>query len=318
MTVPLTWVIGAGGLLGSSTVDAVARRGPVWSPEEAIGWAGSDVHLQLTRSTRDFLVAADGRPWQIAWCAGASTTSTTWGGVRQETELFDSFLHSLESHIAGNRDGALFVASSVGGVYAGSDGAPFSESSVTAPVSPYGHAKMRLEKAAIQWSRQAGVAVVIGRISNLYGPGQNLAKSQGLISRLCRAYLSCQPTSIYVPLGTLRDYIFASDCGALVSDLMIRLRHEVVLTGETAHVKILASHQSVTLGSVIAELRRIMKRPPKIVYGTSPSSRFQAHDLRVRSEIWPELDKRSLTPLPAGMNQTIDGLTRMMQAGRLV
>ena len=32
--------------------------------------------------------------------------------------------------------------------------------------------------------------VVLGRIANLYGPGQDLAKNQGLISRLCRSNLS--------------------------------------------------------------------------------------------------------------------------------
>lgn len=318
MTAPLSWVIGAGGLLGSNTAAAMARRGPVWSPVHPIRWSDTDVHEQLAHSTRDFLAAAGTRSWQIAWCAGAGSPSAAPQAAGHETDLFDSFLRCLDSNTTErNRDGALFVASSAGGVYAGSQGAPFTESSVAAANSAYGHAKLHLEGSAVQWSRQTGIAVLIGRIANIYGPGQNLAKPQGLISQVCRAHLLRRPMSIYVPLGTMRDYIFARDCGALVSDSLIRLRQEVGRTGVTAHTKIIASQQSVTISLVLAELRRIFKRTPAIVYGASANSRFQVRDLRLRSEVWPELDERSLTPLPAGMRQTIDGLTRVMQAGRL-
>ena len=54
--------------------------------------------------------------------------------------------------------------------------------------------------------------VLIGRIANLYGPGQNLAKAQGLVSQLCAAQLERARSSIWVSLDTLRDYLFAPDC----------------------------------------------------------------------------------------------------------
>jgi UDP-glucose 4-epimerase len=319
VTAPLSWVVGAGGLLGSSVVTATSRRAPIWSPPAPIRWADADIHAQLAGAVRQFLAAAGGGPWQVAWCAGSGTTSTSPYQFGQETDLFDTFLRSFELGAERQtRPGALFVASSAGGVYAGSQGAPFTESSVTAATSPYGRAKLDIENAATEWSRRTAIPVLIGRLANIYGPRQNLAKPQGLISQVCRAHLLGGVTSIYVPLGTMRDYVFAADCGALVSESMMRLRDEAARTGVTVHVKILASQQSVTVGRVLAEIRRIFRRAPRVVYRVSASPQFQAHDLRLRSEVWPELDERSFTPLPAGIKQTVDGLTRVLQAGLLL
>ena len=58
-----------------------------------------------------------------------------------------------------------------------------------------------------RFAAATGTAVLVGRIANLYGPGQNLAKPQGLVSQLCLANLTGQPLSIYVSLDTLRDYL---------------------------------------------------------------------------------------------------------------
>ena len=63
----------------------------------------------------------------------------------------------------------------------------------------------------------------MGRIANLYGPGQGLEKPQGLISQIIRSHLIRTPISIYVPLDTMRDYLFAPDCGELVVDALRRL-----------------------------------------------------------------------------------------------
>ena len=52
---------------------------------------------------------------------------------------------------------------------------------------------------------------MIGRFSNLYGPGQNLGKLQGLISRLALSAVTRQPINIFVPLDTIRDYVYVDD-----------------------------------------------------------------------------------------------------------
>ncbi len=216
---------------------------------------------------------------------------------------------------ASGGDGAFFFASSAGGVYAGVGTPPYDESSPVHPLSAYGRAKLDAEALVTAWSVGSGTSALIGRIGNIYGPGQNLAKAQGLISQICRSHLTGQPLSIYVSLDTLRDYLFAPDCADLVVAGLARLRQEQSATAPTVVTKILASQRAITIGAVLGEMRRIFKRPPRIVLGASPASAVQARDLSLRSRVWPELDRRTLTPLPAGIAATAADLERKLQAG---
>jgi UDP-glucose 4-epimerase len=165
------------------------------------------------------------------------------------------------------------------------------------------------------WSRQTGTPSLIGRIANLYGPGQNLDKAQGLISQVCLTHLTGQPVSIYVSMDTLRDYLYAPDCAGLIVAGLVRLRREQPAAGPGTVTKILASQRAITIGAVLGEMRRIFKRSPRIVLGASSASAMQARDLSLRSRVWPELDRGTLTPLPVGISATAADLQRKLQAG---
>jgi len=217
------------------------------------------------------------------------------------------------------RSGALFLASSAGGVYAGSGPPPYTEYSRASPVAPYGWNKLEQEGIARRWSADHKVPLLIGRISNLYGPGQNLVKDQGLITQVCRRMLVRQPFSLYVPLDTIRDYLFAADCGALVADGLTRLRREASTGCDVpAVLKIFASQQPTSISTVLAEVRRVTKRPARVILTSSPSARHQAPDLRMVSLVWPELDRRSLTTFGAGVQMVVLDLLAKMQLGQLV
>jgi UDP-glucose 4-epimerase len=168
------------------------------------------------------------------------------------------------------------------------------------------------EQRAAAFAAATGVPVVIGRITNLYGPGQNLSKPQGLISHLCQAQLTRQPISVYVSLDTIRDYLFVDDCADMIR-LALDGAHRATDGGGVALVKIFGSHQPVTIGTLIGECRRVFKRPLRVVLGTSSTARYQASDLRIRSIVWPELDHRAMTSLPAGIAATADELFRTVQ-----
>jgi len=62
-------------------------------------------------------------------------------------------------------------------------------------------------------------------------------------------------------------------------------------------------------------VRRIFKSPPRIVVGASAVSAMQARDLSLRSRVWPELDRSSLTPFPVGVASTAADLLRLLQLG---
>ncbi|MEO5834315.1 MAG: NAD-dependent epimerase/dehydratase family protein [Nakamurella sp.] len=313
MTGAPTLVVGAGGLLGRAVVRRLtARRQP--SLVHTIPWdrpaAATDA---LALAVRDLLTRAGTGPWRIAWCSGAGVTGTPASALDQEITTFAAFLDEVTAQAGEPPPGSgLFYASSAGGVYAGSGRAPFTELDEPAAISPYGQAKLRSEQLVRAFAGRTGTPVLIGRIANLYGPGQNLDKPQGLVSHLCRSQISGQPLSVYVPLDTTRDYLYVDDCAAMICDGLDRLGRE----RPTAPViKVLASQQGVTIGTLLAEMRRLFKRAPRVVLGSSPFAKFQVRDLRLRSVVWPELDRRSLTPLGVGMKATASDLLRATQLG---
>lgn len=294
-----TWVVGAGGLLGSHLSAAL---GPAAWPGPRIPWAAHDATENLQLAARAFRAAAGDRPWQVAWCAGAGVTATAPEALAREVEALDALLDGL-----GDPDGGrLFLSSSAGGVYAGSVGPPFDEHTPPQPLAPYGETKLQMEALAASW----GGPVVLGRIANLYGPGQDVAKPQGLISQLCRGHLLRQPLQVYVPLDTVRDYLYVQDAARLVLGCLDR--------ADGVTVKVLASQQGVTIGAVLAELKRVSRRAPRLVLSASAQARVQARDLRLRSRVWTDLDRAPLTPLPVGVKRTLDDLSLRLRAGRLV
>lgn len=300
---PLTWIVGAGGLLGRRVV--ARAPGPLFHAPR-IPWQARSAADVLAAAAHDLKREASdaGTPWQVLWCAGSGMTSSSAEALEQEVRLFDALLDALDAA----PQGAVFLASSVGGVYAGNPNPPYSEASAPVPLAPYGRTKLRMEEAVHEWARRTGCQALIGRIANLYGPGQNLDKPQGLVSQVCANYLRRRPTSIWVSQDTLRDYLYVEDCADLIHDSMDRLR----LEGGSA-TKILGSGQSVTISAIIGEVKRVIGRKPDVLFARSANARFQVPDLSVRSIQWPDLDDRDHTPLGVGIARTIADLRLTMQ-----
>ena len=334
----LTWVIGRGGLVGRSLETQLMATGDLthhgqsgisggvsgaeggsgghlWHPAEPIDWSAAGAGaVDLRRRAVEFLSAVGDRPWSVAWCAGAGVTASSANALQLELAALQETLDALASAPHARR-GALFFASSAGAVYAGVGAPPYDEYSPVRPLAAYGQAKLDGEALVTAWSQQTGTPSLIGRIANVYGPGQNLAKAQGLISQICRSHLTGQPLSVYVSLDTLRDYLFAPDCGRLIASGLARLRQDTSAPRPTVVTKIVASQRAITIGAVLGEVRRIFRSPPRIVLGASAVSSMQARDLSLRSRVWPELDRSNLTPFPVGVATTAADLLRRLQLG---
>jgi UDP-glucose 4-epimerase len=310
-----TWVIGAGGLLGRAVVTEAERAGHRVH-RTAVPWIDNRAAVDtLVRDAHE--LSSSGARLHIAWCAGAGVVGTDRDALARELELLDRFLDRLV-HIAGSNTDhgsslSLFFASSAGGVYAASDTPPFTEKTLPRPNSPYGEAKLAAERLVRQFAEAARARAFIGRIANLYGPGQDMSKQQGLISQMCRSHLTRQPLVVYVSLDTARDYLYVVDAARMIVaglDLLEEARPG------TAVVKILAAQRSTTIAAILGELTRIGKRRPQIVLGKSPNARFQTRDLRFRSVQWPELDRSVTTPLPAGLFATFHGVATELNRPR--
>lgn len=298
MAAPLTWVVGSGGLLGSAVVRELTRaqaphvvsRVPWSQPAEA--------RSALARQAA--AVVETGQPWRLVWCAGAGVTGTAESDLQDEIAALKTALNGLGSAADA---GQVVLASSAGGVYAGSQGAPHTEFTAPRPISAYGENKLRAETALNEWAIETGGRGVVARYSNLYGPGQNLSKPQGLVSHLCRGYLLAKPISIYVPVDTLRDYLYVDDAAKMTTALLAT----DVAPGTTL-LKICAAGRAVTVGGLLGACRAVFHRAPRVTMGSSELASMQALDLRLRSVVLPVIDAYATTPLVAGIASTLDAM----------
>lgn len=302
---PTDVVVGAHGLLGSATIrrlKTLGREAVAWS----VPWKDPDAATAALLAQAGSL----GSHWRLYWCAGAGIVGTSQEALDSELAVMERFLSRWVPTVG--EGCGVFFASSAGGVYAGATGSPFTEATEAVAVSPYGWAKLRAEAAFEAFATRTGAPLLVGRLSNLYGPGQDLLKPQGLISQLCVAHLTRQPLSIYVSLDTRRDYLYVEDAAAMT----VAALDEVAEQGGS-HAKVLASERSTTIGAILGDLTRITRRRAPVVLGSSPQARYQVIDLRFRSVAWPPVSVHARTPLVAGMAATLSSVgDGMRTAGR--
>lgn len=296
-------VLGAGGLLGS----AVRRAAPAETLAPRIAWGRVEAEAQLRGAVAG---VAGPDPWALLWCAGGGVMHSAAGALDGELDAARAVFAAIEALPTASREaGTVVLASSAGGVYAGASPAPFDEHSPTRALSAYGEAKLELEALGLA-AAACGVRVGIARIANLYGPGQRLDKGQGLVTALCLAALRTRPLTIYVPLDTVRDYLFVDDAARALQAFAARLAAEA--PGATA-VKVLASGRAVTISGLLGEFRRLPVPSPAVILAARPASAVQVRDLRLRSRVWTEIDAPTV-PLGVGIARTFTDLSQRWRA----
>jgi len=131
--------------------------------------------------------------------------------------LFDArsnILGSLKVFEACKRSGSKRVLfSSTGGALYGEPegGKPATEDHPTNPISPYGCAKLSIEKYLHYYQVIHGFQTVIFRYGNVYGPGQNGLGEAGVVAIFCEAILHGRTPKIRGDGGQTRDYVFVMD-----------------------------------------------------------------------------------------------------------
>jgi UDP-glucose 4-epimerase len=302
----LTWTIGAGGLIGSAVVRVADRS----FTGRAIPWSDPDAARDaLVESLQDFARECQetAAPWAVVWAAGAATVSASEADAEREAELFRTFAGDLSTSDLSS-DGVVVLVSSAGGIHAGSPSPPFDESTPPAPISPYGQARLAQEQAAAKllgprWP------VVLARVSNVYGPGQDLSKLQGLISRLAVCSLTREPLNLFVPLSTVRDYIYVDDVAALIHAWIA----QEAGTSAGARVRVLASGQGTSIGQLVRTAQDVGHRKVPIAMGTHPSAMNQAPDLRFIPSMPDGTQAFAPMTIPIGMKRVFDDLLRRIE-----
>lgn len=302
----ITWTIGAGGLLGG----AIQRQAQSPFPGSPVPWLDADEAAAALRADLDrFREAAADGPWAIVWAAGAATVSSSREQTEPERGVLRRFLTDLRDEPPAAL-GIVFLTSSAGGVYAGAANPPFNTHTPPVPMSAYGELKLQQEADATELL--TGICpLVVGRFSNLYGPGQNLGKLQGLISRLALSAATQQPINIFVSLDTLRDYIYVDDAAAIA---LAWIRRGLDDQQPDAQLRLIASGEPVTVSQLIRTTNLVTKRRIPVALGSHPSAASQVLDLRLTPT---EMDGQApalRTLLPVGIKRVfLDILERVQR-----
>lgn len=113
----------------------------------------------------------------------------------------------------------MIFLSSGGTVYGNQDIQPIKETAVPKPINHYGNVKLCIENTIQTFNFQNHTDIIIARISNPYGPGQDYHKGVGFIDAALKNALSHTPIEIWGDGETIRDYIYIFDVCKMLSAL---------------------------------------------------------------------------------------------------
>ena len=115
----------------------------------------------------------------------------------------------LAAHAAGA--GRFLFASSGGAIAGDNPRLPLAEDVQARPLSPYGVTKGAFEDYLRIWQRVHGMATVILRFANVYGPRQGATGDAGVVAIFAKALWRGEAPTIYGDGTSARDYVFVGD-----------------------------------------------------------------------------------------------------------
>lgn len=127
-----------------------------------------------------------------------------------------------------NTDCRLIFLSSGGTVYGNQEVQPIRETAVPVPINHYGNLKLCIENTIRTFNFQMKKNMLVARISNPYGPGQDYHKGVGFIDAAIKRALCNEVLEIWGDGNVVRDYIYIADvCRMLYALIDYKGEHEV-------------------------------------------------------------------------------------------
>lgn len=210
-------LIGGAGFLGSALRRTIAARGLraiVVGRSPGVGVGHGERYLVNAPPGH---LADDLAGERVATVIDLSHAGVPNAGLDGAVGMLARNLAAQSDHIAlAQALGApRFVFTSSGGaVYGDSGEGPLTEAAPAHPRSPYGAAKLALER---QLLGAGNLDAVVVRPSNVYGPGQLPFRGQGLAATAMANALRGQPQPVFGDGSAVRDYLFVDDfCDALL------------------------------------------------------------------------------------------------------
>lgn len=114
----------------------------------------------------------------------------------------------------------LIFLSSGGTVYGNQSIQPIREDAVPVPINHYGNLKLCIENTIRTFNFQSKRNMLVARISNPYGPGQNYLKGVGFIDAALKRAIHGETIEVWGNGDVVRDYIYIDDVCRMLYDLV--------------------------------------------------------------------------------------------------
>lgn len=177
--------------------------------------------------------------------------------IRMSVELFS---------LCAERDVKKVIFASTGGAIYGNADHPsvLNETLCPHPISPYAIGKLSIEHYLAYFRKKHNLESVTVRISNPYGPRQNIMSGQGVIPIFLNKIRLGEPITIYGDGTMVRDYIFIDDLINMIVPLMNTATKHTLYN--------LGSGKGHNINELVEIMERVSKKSVHKEYRPTPST----------------------------------------------
>lgn len=198
------------------------------------------------------------------------------------------------------RESQLIFLSSGGTVYGNQKIQPILETAMPTPINHYGNLKLCIENTIRTFNFQTKKHMLVARISNPYGPGQDYHKGVGFIDAAIKRAINHEVIEIWGDGNTVRDYIYIDDvCDMLYTLMDYQGEYEVFN---------LSSNKGTTQNEIIEEIKRL-KTDVEVVY--EPARNVDAKQIVLDNSRILAITQKELVGLEEGIKKYYQYIKRM-------
>jgi UDP-glucose 4-epimerase len=193
----------------------------------------------------------------VYYLASGTIPSSSWNypNIEIENNLlpFINFLNLLTEY----KLKKVILVSSAGTIY-GPSNEKLTEESNKIPFSPYGITKLCMENFLRYFEIKEKIKYDIFRVSNVYGPGQDISKGLGIINTFLEKIISDQKITVYGNGSNTRNYVNVQDVAKILSFSVNSLNKSNIYN--------LASDDNISINQLIKLIQEVISDDFKIIY----------------------------------------------------
>jgi UDP-glucose 4-epimerase len=286
-------LIGGAGFLGSNLAARFSETGATVGILDRIPLAGYSAELeQFTGELRDthLLRRALNKFTRVVFLAHETRVAPS------ADRLPANFLANIElllivlEEARESKVEEFVLFSSGGAVYGKPERMPIREEYPKHPCSPYGIAKLTMEKYVAMVAEQCGFRHLEIRPSNPYGPGQNFEAAQGIVAVAMARIGRGEPITIRGDGSATKDYIFVGD----FADACVRL----IANSDAVGPFNIGSGRGLQLLDVISQIETTVGKKAQLIFEPAQAGDVAANVLDISKIHQTSPPRRSTLGLP--------------------